>query len=123
MNFDDPSKPLIAEVRHPLPAKPGRVKRVEYEYQRQGPRNLLMFCEPQAGWRHIDVTARRTTRDFAHQLKWLVDQRYPEAEVMRVVRDNLNKSKWASLYEAFAPPEARRRLRKLEFHYTPKHAR
>jgi hypothetical protein len=121
VNFDETSKQLIAEVRHPLPTQPGRVKRFDYEYKRNGTRNLFMLCEPQAGWRHIEVTARRTKRDFAHQMKWLVDQRYPEAEVIRVVMDNLNTHKWASLYEAFAPQEARRILRKLEFHYTPKH--
>ena len=80
-----------------------------------------MFCEPQAGWRHLEVTERRTRHDFAHQMQWLVDERYPQAEVMRVVMDQLNTHKPASLYETFAPAEARRILRKLEFHYTPKH--
>ena len=122
VNFDETSQQLIAEVRHPLPAKPGRVKRVDDEDKRHGTRNLLMFCEPQAGWRPMDVTARRTKRDFAPQMKWLVDQRYPAAEVIRVVMDHLNTHKWASLYEAFAPQEASRILRKLAFHYTPKHA-
>jgi transposase len=80
-----------------------------------------MFCEPQAGWRHIAVTTQRTMLDFAEQMRWLVDERYPDAEVIRVVLDNLNTHKPASLYEAFAPAEARRILKKLEFHYTPKH--
>jgi DDE superfamily endonuclease len=122
VNFDATSKPLMAEVRHPLPAKPGRVTRVDDESKRHGTRHLLMCCEPQAGWRHMDVTARCTKRDFAHQMQWLVDQRYPEAEVMRVVMDHLNTHKWASLYEAFAPQEARSILRTLAFHDTPKHA-
>src|SRR5213075_123283 len=78
-------------------------------------------CEPQAGWRHVVVTERRTMQDFAHQMKWLVDERYPEAEVIRVVLDNLNTHKPASLYETFAPAEAHRLRQKLEFHYTPKH--
>lgn len=122
VNFDETSKQLIEEVRQPLPLKPGQAERFDYEYRRNGTRNLFMFCEPQAGWRHISVTARRTKRDFAYQMRWLVDERYPEAEVIRVVMDNLNTHKWASLYEAFEPGEARRILRKLEFHYTPKHA-
>ncbi|HXG67131.1 MAG TPA: IS630 family transposase [Blastocatellia bacterium] len=122
VNFDETSKQLIEEVRLPLPPLPGRAERFDYEYKRNGTRNLFLFCEPQAGWRHIDVTARRTKRDFAHQMKWLVDERYPGAEVIRIVMDNLNTHKWASLYEAFEPAEARRILRKLEFHYTPRHA-
>jgi hypothetical protein len=82
---------------------------------------LFLFCEPQTGWRHIAVTARRTKVDFAHQMQWLVDEGYPKAEVIRVVLDNLNTHKPASLYEAFPPEEARRLVKKLEFHYTPKH--
>jgi DDE superfamily endonuclease len=81
-----------------------------------------MFTEPQGGWRHIAVTERRTMLDFAHQMHWVVDEWYPEAEVIRVILDNLNTHKPASLYEAFAPAEARRLLKKLEFHYTPKHS-
>lgn len=122
VNFDETSKQLIEEVRQCLPPRPGQAERFDYEYKRNGTRNLFMFCEPQAGWRHISVTERRTKQDFAHQMKWLVDEQYPEAEVIRIVMDNLNTHKWASLYEAFEPAEARRILRKLEFHYTPKHA-
>jgi hypothetical protein len=121
VNFDESSKQLIEEVRRPLPAKPGEVERVDYEYQRNGTRNLFMMCEPQAAWRHIEVTEHRTMKDFAHQMKWLVDEKYPEAEVIRIVMDNLNTHKPASLYETFAPEEARRILKQLEFHYTPKH--
>lgn len=80
-----------------------------------------MFVEPQTGWRHVEVTHQRTTLDFAHQMKWLVDERYPEAEIIRIVLDNLNTHPAASLYEAFAREEARRLVKKLEFHYTPKH--
>lgn len=122
VNFDETSKQLIEEVRQSLPPKPGQAERFDYEYKRNGTRNLFIFCEPQAGWRHLDVTKRRTKQDFAHQMKWLVEERYPQAELIRIVMDNLNTHKWASLYEAFAPEEARRILRKLEFHYTPKHA-
>jgi DDE superfamily endonuclease len=121
VNFDETSKQLIIEIRQPLPAKPGQPARYDYEYARNGTRNLFMVTEPQAGWRHIAVTEHRTMEDFAHQMQWLVDERYPEAEVIRVVLDNLNTHKPASLYEAFEPVEARRLLKRLEFHYTPKH--
>jgi hypothetical protein len=121
VNFDEASKQLIAETRTPLPAAPGQAGRYDYEYARNGTRNLFVFTEPQAGWRHIAVTAQRTMHDFAHQMQWLVDVRYPEAEVIRVILDNLNTHKPASLYETFAPAEARRILKQLEFHYTPKH--
>jgi len=121
VNFDESSKQLIKETRQPLPAQPGRPERFDYEYQREGTRNLFLFTEPQAGWRHVNITAQRTMIDFAHQMKWLVDEAYPEATVIRVVLDNLNTHKAASLYEAFEPEEARRIVKKLEFHYTPKH--
>jgi DDE superfamily endonuclease len=121
VNFDEASKQLIAETRQPLAPQPGQPQRYDYEYQRNGTRNLFLFTEPQAGFRHINVTDQRTMLDFAHQMKWLVDERYPGAELIRVVLDNLNTHKGASLYEAFAPEEARRIIKKLEFHYTPKH--
>ena len=121
VNFDETSKQLIAETRQPLSARAGAVERFDYEYERNGVRNLFMFCEPKRGWRHIEVTEHRTMKDFAHQMKWLVDEGFPQAERVRVVMDNLNTHKAASLYETFAPAEARRILRKLEFHYTPKH--
>jgi hypothetical protein len=121
VNFDETSKQLIRETRAPLPAAPGRPARYDYEYERNGTRNLFMLVEPQAGWRHITATERRTMQDFAHQMQWLVDEGYPEATLIRVVMDNLNTHKPASLYETFAPAEARRLLKKLKFHYTPKH--
>lgn len=120
--FDEVNKPLIEEKRLPLAARPGQVERYDYEYKRNGTRNLFMFCEPLAGWRHIEVTQRRTMQDFAQQMKYLVDVAYPKAEVIRVVFDNLNTHKPASLYETFAPEEARRILSRLDFHHTPKHA-
>ena len=80
-----------------------------------------MTCEPLAGWRHVAVTERRTMEDFAHQMRWLADAAYPEAEKVRVVLDNLNTHRAASLYETFEPKEARRVIQRLEFHYTPKH--
>lgn len=106
VNLDETSKQLIAEVRTPLPAKPGAVERVDYEYHRQGTRNLFMICEPQVGWRHVAVTEQRTMIDFAQQMKWLVDGKYPEATVIRIVMDNLNTHEPASLYEAFEPGAA-----------------
>jgi hypothetical protein len=121
VNLDEASKQLIAETRTPLPVQPGQVARFDYEYARNGTRNLFLFVEPQAGWRQIHVTEHRTKCDFAHQMRWLVEERYPEADVIRVVLDNLNTHTTASLYEAFAPADARRLAKKLEFHYTPKH--
>lgn len=119
--FDETSKQLIGEQRKSLPARPGQVERYDYEYQRNGTRNLFLFLEPQRGWRHVVVTEQRTMVDFAHQMRWLVDEAYPEAEVVRVVLDNLNTHRPASLYQTFVPAEARRIVRRLEFHYTPKH--
>jgi len=121
VSFDETSKQLIAETRMALSAGPGEVERFDYEYARNGVCNLFMMCEPKRGWRHVAVTAQRTMKDFAHQMQWLVDVGFPQAERVRVVMDNLNTHKAASLYETFAPEEARRILRKLEFHYTPKH--
>jgi hypothetical protein len=121
VNFDEKSVQLIAETRTALPPQPGQPARIDYEYQRQGTANLFVCCEPQAGWRHLAVTERRTRQDFAQQMQWLVDERYPDAEVVRVVLDNLNTHKPASLYETCPPQEARRICKKLEFHYTPKH--
>ena len=118
--FDETSKQLVAETRSPIPSKPGQRERFDYEYQRKGTRNLFMLCEPLAGWRHVAVTERRTMVDFVHQMRWLVDEAYPEAEKIRVVLDNLNTHRPASLYQAFQPAEARRVLKRLEFHYTPK---
>ena len=119
--FDESSKQLTDDVRPPIKAAPGRVERFDTEYQRNGTRNLFMFCEPKGGWRHVEVTGRRTAVDFAQQMKWLVDEAYPEATVIRLVLDNLNTHKLGSLYEAFEPSEARRIAKGLEFHYTPIH--
>ena len=120
--FDEMPVQLVGETRTPRPAAPGRPQRYDYEYRRNGTANLFIHFEPKAGRRHVAVTARRTKVDFAAQMKALVDEHYPEAAVVRVVLDNLNTHKPASLYEAFAPSEARRILQRLEFHYTPKHA-
>ena len=116
--FDESSKQLVEDVRPPIEAAPGRVERYDTEYQRNGTRNLFMFCEPKGGWRHVEVTGRRTAVDFAEQMKWLVDEAYPEAKVIRLVLDNLNTHKLGSLYELFAPSEARRIAKRLELHHT-----
>lgn len=119
--FDETSTQLLADVREPIPAKPGRPKREDYEYRREGTRNLFLACEPKAGWRHVAVTQRRTIEDFAHQMRWLVDEAYPDVPVVRLVLDNLNTHRPASLYQTFPAAEARRIAKRLEFHYTPKH--
>ena len=119
--FDETSTQLLADVREPMPVKPGKPRREDYEYRREGTRNLFLFCEPLAGWRHVEVTQRRTTEDFAHQMRWLVDQAYPDIPVVRLVLDNLNTHRKASLYQTFPAEEARRIAQRLEFHYTPKH--
>jgi transposase len=120
--FDERPCPLIEEVRVPIPAEPGPRERYDFEYKRNGVVNLFGFFEPLAAQRHMEVTARRTKVDFAHQMKALVDIHRPDADCIRVVLDNLNTHHRATLYEAFAPQEANRILKKLEFHYTPKHA-
>ena len=117
--FDETSTQLLADTRPPLPAQPGRPARQDYEYRREGTRNLFLTCEPMAGWRHVQVTERRTMQDFARQMRWLVDEAYPEVPVVRVVLDNLNTHRTASLYETFPAAEARRVAKRLEFHYTP----
>jgi hypothetical protein len=119
--FDECPHQMVEEVRKPIPAKPGQPRRVDYEYKRNGSCNLFMMLAPNRGWRHVEVSDRRTMVDFAQQMKALVDEHFPDAEVIRVVMDNLNTHDPGSLYEAFAPAEARRIAKKLEFHYTPKH--
>ncbi len=119
--FDETSTQLLAETRPSLPPQPGLPRRQDYEYRREGTRNLFLACEPLAGWRQVAVTQRRTMQDFAHQMRWLVDEAYPEVPVVRVVLDNLNTHRAASLYETFPAAEARRIAKRLEFHYTPKH--
>ena len=120
--FDETSTQLLADTRPPIPVRPGQPRRQDYEYRRAGTRNIFLTCEPLAGWRHLAITERRTMEDFAHQMQWLVDEAYPDAPVVRVVLDNLNTHRMASLYETFPAAEARRIVKRLEFHHTPKHA-
>ncbi len=119
--LDEASKQLFGEVNAPQATAPGQPARVDYEYERKGVCNLFMMCEPLRGWRHVKVTARRTRVDWAECLKELLEVRYPKAKKILLVEDNLNTHNGASLYEAFAPEEARRLLDRLEFHPTPKH--
>jgi transposase len=120
--FDETPRQLIGESRVPVAAKPGRPARFDYEYVRNGTANVFMFVDVHRPWRHAKVTDRRTSGDFAECMRDLVDKHYPGAERIRVVMDNLSTHKPAALYEHFDPAEARRILRRLEFHYTPKHA-
>lgn len=120
MCFDEQSRQLTKETRRAIPAAPGRPARVDYEYERNGTANLFMIFEPLSGKRRVKVTDRRTALDFAKVIRELVDS-YPTAEKVVLVMDNLNTHKMASLYEAFAPDEARRLIDRLEVHYTPKH--
>jgi hypothetical protein len=119
--FDEGSRQLTKEKRIPLPPKPGSVAKYDYEYERNGTRNLFVFFAPLEGWRHVKVTEQRTMIDFAECMKDLVDIHFPDAEKIVLVMDNLNTHKLASLYAAFPPAEARRIADKLEIHYTPKH--
>ncbi len=120
--FDEKPVVLHADVRPTLPVAPGVPERIDCEYERKGTANLFFLVEPLRGWRQVSVTAQRTKQDYAQQMRWLVDVAYPKAEYVRVVQDNLNTHTPGALYEAFAPEEARRILRRLQFHYTPKHA-
>lgn len=119
--LDEASKQLIGETRTPAPAAAGQVAREDYEYVRNGTASLFMMFEPLTGKRHVEVTGRRTRKDFAHCVRMLVDEMYPAAKKLVLVMDNLNTHNVASLYEAFAPAEAKRLADKLEIHYTPKH--
>jgi len=119
--FDETSKQLVKETQVPLPIEPGQPLRYDCEYERNGVCNLFMFVEPLAGWRHVEVTERRTKLDYAQQMKYLVDERYPDAEWITVVHDQLNTHVPSALYAAFEPQEAKRILDKLELHYTPVH--
>ena len=120
--FDEKPVQLVSEKRTPLPVKPGHPALYDYEYVRQGTRNLFGFFEPKAGWRHIAVTDRRTKDDFCEQMRYLVEDRYPHARTIHVVLDNLNTHRLHHLYEVFEAPHARAIAKKLQFHFTPVHA-
>jgi DDE superfamily endonuclease len=119
--LDEASKQLIGETVAPVPPEPGQPERFDYEYVRNGTANLFMISEPLLGWRAVRVTERRTAKDFAEVVRWLVEEVHAEAETVVLVMDNLNTHKLASLYEAFPPEQARRIAERLEIHHTPKH--
>jgi hypothetical protein len=119
--LDETSKQLIKEAQTPVPAKPGRPARHDYEYERNGTANLFMLFAPLEGWRHVEVTDRHTAVDYAHLLRDVADKHFPDAARIALVQDNLSTHKPASLYQAFPAPEARRLVERFEWHYTPKH--
>lgn len=119
---DETLKQLVAEVKAPLPARPESPEKIDYHYRRNGTANLFVFVDRHAKWRHVKVTERKTNQDFAACMRDLVDVHYPHVPLIRVVLDNLSTHRPAALYQAFPPEEARRILRRLEFHHTPKHA-
>ena len=120
--FDESPTQLIGEVRQPIPAKSGQIERSDCEYKRNGTVNLFVFLDAHRPWRKVKVTERRAAEDYAQCMRELVDIHYPDAEYIRVVQDNLSTHSAGALYQTFPPAEARRILRRLEFHYTPKHA-
>jgi transposase len=120
--FDEKPYQLVGETRVPIPAKPGQAQRIDYEYRRNGTANIFMMVGANLPWRHAKVTTQRTNLDFAECMRDLVDVHFPNAECIRVVMDNLSTHRAKNLYEAYPAPEARRILRRLEFHFTPKHA-
>jgi len=119
--MDETTKQLTRETRRTVPAQPGIPARFDFEYERNGVSNLFMFYEPFGGNRYVSVTDRRTKVDWAFEIKELLDNHYPDAKKVILVMDNLNTHTGGSLYQAFAPDEARRLLNRLEIHYTPKH--
>ena len=119
--MDEMPVQLTKETRQPIPAEPGRPRRIDYEYERNGTANIFMLVEPLAGFRQTQVTERRTRVDWAMVVRDLVDGRYADAKVIVLIMDNLNTHTLGSLYEAFPPAEARRLAERLEIHYTPKH--
>jgi len=119
--FDEKSLQLLKDSRMPIGIRPGHSRRQDYEYQRNGTRNLFLFVEPKAGRRQVLVTRRRTKRDFAYAMRYLVDTLYPAAQCIDVVLDNLNTHTYHALVETFGKPEADRIWQRLCFHYTPPH--
>ena len=119
--LDEKLVTLHADVVEPLPVQPGQPERVDYEYERAGTANLFVMVERLAGYRHVEVTARRTAQEYARQLQWLAQVRYPDAKKIRLVQDNLNTHRLANLYLVFPPEQARRLAERFELHFTPTH--
>jgi len=119
--MDEKPYQLLGEAREPLPMRPGSNKKLDSEYERHGTCSIFAFTEPLGGFRHVSVREHRTAEDWAEEIKYLVDEMYPNVEKIVLVMDNLNTHKPASLYKRYEPAEARRIISKLEIHYTPKH--
>jgi transposase len=122
VNFDEAFKQLVCDTRVPIPAAPGRIQRYDYEYKRAGTANIFLFFDRHQGWRKAKATKHKRNADFAECMRDLVDIHYPEADTIRVVLDNLSTHRPGALYKTLPADEARRVLRRIEFHYTPKHA-
>ncbi len=122
VGVDEKPKQLLGEVRMPIPMKPGSPMKYDYEYTRNGKANIFVAVNPKAGKRIVQVTLRRTKKDFAIFMKKLIDEVYFDVDILRVVVDNLNTHNETSFYETFDKNEAERLSNKIEFHYTPKHA-
>ena len=120
--FDESPVQLIGETRQPIPAMSGQLERYDCEYKRNGTANLFIVLDVHRSWRGVKVTDSRAAVDFAACMRELSDVHFPKAERIRVVLDNLSTHSAGALYQAFPAGEARRMLRRLEFHYTPKHA-
>lgn len=118
---DEASQQLVGEAVQPLPPEPGQPERFDYEDVRNGTANPFMLSAPLIGWRHVEVTGRRTAKDFAEVVRWLAEDVYPEVGALVLVMDNLNTHKRASLYEAFPPEQARRIAERIEIPHTPEH--
>lgn len=119
--MDEKPYQLLGEAKEPLPMRPGDDKKLDSEYVRHGTCSIFVFTEPLAGRRHVSVREHRTAEDWAEEIKYLSDEMYPDAEKIVLVMDNLNTHKPASLYKRYPPAEARRIIKRLEIHYTPKH--
>ena len=119
--MDEKPYQLLDHVREPIEMKPEKPKREDFEYTRNGTCSIFIFTEQLGNWRHTEALSRRTKIDWAHRIRWLLHEQYPEAEKIVLVMDNLNTHAISSLYEAFPPEEAYRLAQRLEIHYTPKH--
>ena len=119
--MDEKPYQLLDHARAPLPMVPGFTEKVDNEYIRNGTCSIFIFTEPLAGWRFAEASPRRTKKDWAKKIKWLLDEQYPDVETVVLVEDNLNTHSISSLYEAFSPEEAFRLAQRLELHFTPKH--
>ncbi len=119
--MDEKPYQLLGEVREPMEARPGKDKKIDSEYIRNGTCSIFAFVEPLGGKHHVSVREHRTAIDWAEEIKYLVDEMYPQTDKIVLVMDNLNTHKIASLYKRYPASEARRIIKKLEIHYTPKH--